>query len=150
MDQQYSTPFIDSTKDMLSTMVGISCEVSDSKFGLPNDAISGTIFFHGECNGQVTLSFPKPTAKKIVAEMLGMDEAEMDDETLRDGVGEMANIVAGNVKAALSGTPYRFLLSLPEIHSGAVSLPAEAEKVENVLRCDLGDFSLLYWLALPS
>lgn len=150
MDRQYSAPFIDSTREMLSTMVGISCEVCDEAFVSPDDALSGTIFFHGESRGQVTLSFPLSTAMKIVSEMLGMAEGEMDEDTLRDGVGEMANIVAGNVKAVLSGTPYKFLLSLPDVQSGAISLPAGVEKVENLLRCDLGEFSLLYWLSLPT
>ena len=148
MEQEYSRPFIESTKEMLSTMVGVSCELGEGAAFLSSETISGTIFFHGESNGQVTLSFPIVTARKIVSEMLGMEENEMDDETLRDGVGEMANIVAGNVKAALSSTQYRFLLSLPEIHSGPGVVPDGIDKGEDCLLTDFGEFPVIYWLAI--
>ena len=149
MDQQYITPFIDSAREMLSTMLGIASEPCEPPL-VTGDSISGTIFFQGESNGQVTLSFSRSTAVHIVSEMVGMDEAEMDGDTLRDGVGEMANIVAGNVKASLASTPYKFLLSLPEIHAGDVALPPNVDKVERGIRCDLGEFSITFWLALAS
>lgn len=146
MDREYSTPFIDSTKEMLSTMVGVLCDERES-FSMSGDLISGTIFFHGESNGQISLVFPLETARTIVSSMLGMDEGEMDEDTLRDGVGEMANIVAGNVKAALSATPYKFLMSLPKIQAGPLALPEGASGNETWMSSSLGDFCLVYWLA---
>ena len=150
MELQYRTPFIDSTIEMFSTMIGASCGLCD-RTNLPlTDIISGTVIFHGDSNGQITLTFPIDTARKIVAEMLGMDESEMDEETLKDGVGEMANIVAGNVKAALASTPYRLLLSLPKIQLGPEELPAGVDKNQDQMESDYGAFYLIYWLTVPS
>ena len=150
MELQYRTPFIDSTTQMFSTMVGAPCEVGDQTDLPQSDTVSGTVAFHGDSSGQITLTFPLDTARKIVAEMLGMDESEMDDDTLKDGVGEMANIVAGNVKAALAATPYRFHLSLPKIELGPAEVPTGVDKNRDRMHSDYGDFYLVYWLALPS
>ena len=147
MEHEYRTPFIDSTVEMVSTMVGASCEMGEPA-PLPGDeTISGTVAFHGETTGQITLSFPIPTARKIVSEMLGMEEEEMDDETLQDGVGEMANIVAGNVKAALAHTSYKLLLSLPKIQLGIEEVPAGIDPSRDRLNCEFGEFFLTYWLS---
>jgi CheY-specific phosphatase CheX len=147
MERKYITPFINGAREMLSTMVGISCELGDGADDRPFDYISGTVFFRGKTEGQLTMAFPAETARRIVSQMLGMEENEMDQETIRDGVGEMANIVAGNVKAALSDSPYHLSLSLPIIRSGLESFPDGADKVDNRLRTELGDFRLMYWMA---
>ena len=146
MEQEYRTPFVDSTKEMLSTMVGASCEMKVSARPPIDNTISGTVSFVGENNGQITLSFPIDTARKVVSEMLGMEEAEMDEETLRDGVGEMANIVAGNVKAALSHTRFKLMLSLPKIQFGPEEVPPGVDPSHDHLCCEFGDFFLTYWL----
>ncbi len=147
MEQEFRTPFIDCTKEMLSTMVGASCEMSNPALPPIDDTISGTVSFFGENNGQITLSFPIDTARKVVSEMLGMEETELDEETLRDGVGEMANIVAGNVKAALSHTRFKLMLSLPQIRLGPEEVPAGVAPSRDYLCCEFGEFSLIYWLA---
>jgi CheY-specific phosphatase CheX len=39
----------------------------------------------------------------------------LDREVIGDTIGELANVVAGQSKTALKGTPYHFLLSIPTV-----------------------------------
>ena len=43
---------------------------------------------------------------------------EISPELLNDGVGEIINMIAGNVKRHLADTPYYFQLSLPTVILG--------------------------------
>ncbi len=148
MDREYSAPFISGTQAMLSTMVGVSCELKTGPDDGPAEFVSGTVFFKGPSPGQLTMVFPQNTARQIVSRMLGMDESETDDETLQDGVGEMANIVAGNVKAALSDSPYHLTLSLPSVRCGLEPFPEGADLQDCRLTTPLGDFHLMFYLSL--
>ncbi len=89
-------------------------------------------------------------AAKLVAEMLGMDDSEIDDEILSDGVGEIANIVAGHAKTKLGGTSFHYVnLAIPSIDLGNGScsrLLAESAGTRS-FRSDVGDFELAVTLA---
>ena len=41
-------------------------------------------------------------ARHIAASLLGMDHSELDDELINDAIGELANVVGGNVKGLLA------------------------------------------------
>jgi chemotaxis protein CheX len=148
MEWKYCLPFVNGTEEMLRAMIGISCLLREAVDEGLNDYICGTVFFCGETEGRLTMAFPKETARRIVSKMLGMEETEMDDETIFDGIGEMANIVAGNAKAALADSPYRFSLSLPTIRLGFESFPKGADKVDSLMHTELGDFRLMFCLSV--
>jgi CheY-specific phosphatase CheX len=81
----------------------------------------------------------------MVAQLLAMDEAEVDDGILGDGVGEMANIVAGMAKSRLSTETQRLQLSLPSVvvstdHDLSIFHTAGAAHLQ--LATDYGEFSL--------
>jgi chemotaxis protein CheX len=150
MTSDYISPFLDGTAQMLSMMAGVECEPQPEGEGL-SSYISGTIKLTGEAMGQVTLSFPRETASQLVAEMLAMDLDELDEETLRDGVGEMANIVAGNAKTRLAEAQLTFLVSLPSIVVGEdhhVTMFKGQKFLSRRIHTELGDFAIYLWLQL--
>ena len=51
--------------------------------------------------------------------MLSTKADKISDDDVRDGVGELANMVSGNAKAALVDTPYHFGLSIPTVVIGS-------------------------------
>ncbi len=147
-------PFVTGIIDMASMMLGVEVEVGEESEDIPEPIVSGLINLDGEdARGQVAMSFPKETAVKMVAAMLGFEEDEVDEEALSDGTGEMVNIVAGYAKGKLSETQYKFQLSLPTIVGGPahnVKLFRGKKTQQARMKTELGDFGLTVWMALEN
>ncbi|MBD3315779.1 MAG: chemotaxis protein CheX [Chitinivibrionales bacterium] len=145
MDVAYVNPFIVAIRDTFNTMMGTALGMGEPLIKsepYPTHDISGVIGLSGEARGSVTLSFPREVALKVVSKLLGVPVEEEGPE-LTDGIGELANIVAGNAKKGL--TQYQMSLSLPNVIVGkdhALSTPADAPTVMVPFQCDLGELSM--------
>jgi CheY-specific phosphatase CheX len=105
---------------VLSTQFGMQAEASHEKAPqLQGYAahLSGTVSITGSrVRGDLSLSMPDPLADKLVARMLG--GAEDDEASLADKVdvaGEICNMLAGQIGAALSRSGYANDLSIPQV-----------------------------------
>ena len=88
--------------------------------------VRAQITLTGEWNGVVRLSCDPGTAERIAATMLSVDDDEhLPVEDVHDAVGEVVNVVGGNVKGALGGETW---LGLPHVtaHAGGQPRPAGA------------------------
>ena len=76
--------------------------------------------------------------------MLADVTTELDEQLIRDCVGEIGNVVSGQAKALLAGTPFAFTFSLPEVVVGANHFqPASGQECLVVaFNSDQGEFSL--------
>jgi CheY-specific phosphatase CheX len=81
------------------------------------DGVFGIISLNGESNGSFMIGFPKTTAQRVVNSLFGL-EAELEPSDVRDGIGEIANILAGDVVARLEDRGFRSSMSLPTIATG--------------------------------
>jgi chemotaxis protein CheX len=91
------------------------------------------------------LRFPERTAAAIAQRVLADTEVELNESLIRDCIGEIANVIAGQAKTLLAGTPYRLTFSLPEVVVGKhlLSHPEwSRECLVIAFRSDLGEFSL--------
>jgi chemotaxis protein CheX len=70
--------------------------------------------------GLVVLDFPEETALGVVKRVLAnhLTEVPPVEELEYDCLGEMVNVVAGQAKAILADTPYRFSFSTPRVVAG--------------------------------
>jgi len=98
-------------------------------------AYAATVTISGEWNGAVTLEFGAGTAESVSARMLGLDDATEAD--VADAIGELVNMVGGNVKSLMPGPS---VLSLPVVSAGRV-----AHSTDTVEVCR----SALRWAGLP-
>jgi chemotaxis protein CheX len=99
---------------------------------MPHDVLSSWVDIVGPWTGSVVLTTGRQTAADLCRALLG-DAAPplLDHDDIADAFGEIANVVGGNVKAALPGPS---ALSLPEVGDGpAVRDPADVVRVD-VLR----------------
>lgn len=83
--------------------------------------IMGSVGFIGEMNGIVYLRFSETFAFAVTALVLGMSVAEVRMEgldTVKDTVGELANMSVGGFKNAFSDLGYPCALTLPAIIRG--------------------------------
>ena len=67
----------------------------------------------------LVLSFPAQTAAALAGRVLAEVAQAPDDDLVRDCMGELANVIAGQAKTLLAETPYQLLLATPSILSGA-------------------------------
>ncbi len=118
MDVSYVNPFITATIQCFKKMVFV--DISPQKPSLKSEPyplydISGVIGLSGDAQGSISLSFPQDVAIKTISSMLGCKITEKSPEFC-DGIGEIANIIAGNAKRDLS--KYNLSISLPNVIIG--------------------------------
>lgn len=145
MDVSVVNPFINATVETFKTMLAMDLETGTPS--LKVDAthtydISGVIGLSGEAQGVISLSFPKMMALKVVSNLLGSDVKIVGPE-LTDGIGELANIVAGYAKQGLS--EYKLSISLPNVVVGQGHRIATQTGVPTIivpLKSNLGEFAM--------
>lgn len=105
------------TEEVWSTFLGHTdpLVIGDAPAFTPEWSASVTI--KGEWNGMVVLNLTAAGARLVTCGMLGMDPEtdEASDADVVDAVGELVNMVGGNVKSLVPGPSQ---LSLPLVATG--------------------------------
>jgi chemotaxis protein CheX len=92
--------------DIWATFMSAKASPTDEPFkpkGKDN-TLAGCVQITGEWQGSVTLYAPKEIGRKVAATMYGLDKTEVEDQQIQDVVGEITNILAGNIKSILPAT----------------------------------------------
>lgn len=148
MNVEYINPFVVSVTEFFNTMLGVNVERTSIGIAAELSATDGfraIIGLSGAICGTVVLVLPMNTGNQLVKRLLCSEEVP-DEDTLRDGVSEAVNIIAGNAKARLPQKDGRSIsLSLPTVISGngvKIECPSDTAVVDIGFKSDLGDFSL--------
>ncbi len=138
---------IESAKEIFSTMLMMEIsEIDENETeALPHtDSISGVIGLAGTHKGVLAVHLPHRVALAITSSFLGMDVEEMNSD-VEDAVGELANMLGGNVKSILSEKGRDINLSMPTTISGRhydYQSNKDAERFSILFRCEPGQFSV--------
>lgn len=103
-EEQVAGYVIDATREVFSTMVMM--EVTDA-YPLKEPvtrfkcSITGMVGFAGIYSGVISIHCPVDLALKVTSNMLGIECGEVNED-LNDAIGEIANMLGGNVKQVLS------------------------------------------------
>lgn len=118
---------VELTRLIWETVLGLAVEGPLGEGGDTLD-VSLSVDISGNWEGTVSLAMPRALARSAAAAMLSVPEDEVPPNELRDAVGELANMIGGNVKGILPG-PNR--LSLPHAPTGedAARAPREAKRL---------------------
>lgn len=81
------------------------------------NGLSGIVGFGGNYSGALVFQCSRELARSLTEQMLG-PEAAADEASLKDAIGEIANVVAGGMKQKLCATENLFDLSIPTIVEG--------------------------------
>ncbi|MBN2798877.1 MAG: chemotaxis protein CheX [Deltaproteobacteria bacterium] len=148
MTQHLIEPFTEGALEMLVTMLGIEGTVVSAD-EVPRAEIAASMPLEGQPGGQLLLGFSHEAATRLVGEMLGMEPDELEEDDLADGIGEMANIIAGFAKTRLSEAGVHFNLALPEILAGdELASHMDGKNVLlGKLQTEYGDFDVAVWFA---
>ena len=107
--------------DVFDTMLSMKMEtVAADQIDLNNGSeLVGTVSFAGRVMGSVNLHVGEEFACAMTAEMLGMETDEIDsDEEVHDVIGEVCNMIGGDLKSRLCDANLACELSIPSITSG--------------------------------
>ena len=105
---------------------GVSPLVPTGEVNQPSE-VHSSVSISGSWTGHVVFASSTAAARRAAAAFLAMDAADVSQEDLSDVLGELANIVGGNIKAML---PSGCLLSLPQV----VLAPESATRYPNADR----------------
>lgn len=73
--------------------------------------------------GAIVLALPDATARALARRVLAEAAVEPDAGMVRDCAGEIVNVICGQAKTLLAGTPYHFDLGTPHV-AGPASFEA--------------------------
>ena len=98
--------------DIWSTFLNMKVSPTETPFKPKGNGntLAGCVQITGEWQGSVTLYAPKELGKKVAATMYGLDETDADNKQIQDVIGEITNVLAGNIKLIL---PAPCSISLP-------------------------------------
>ena len=123
-----------STEEIFSTMIFMDLSASEPMtegHENLNCHVSSMIGMSGDITSMLGVHCPGNVGKALTSEMLGMDVEEIDTD-VKDTLGEIANMVAGGLKAAFAAENINLELSIPTTIAGksyTVASPTESNKV---------------------
>lgn len=100
------------------TTLGLATHRLDPKHAaLPAEAetLDGIINITGGWQATVALQVPKALAARIASVMFRLHDVQPTTEDMQDAIGELTNMLGGNIKALLAGDCH---LSLPAVVEG--------------------------------
>jgi chemotaxis protein CheX len=108
----------DSAIEFFGTYCGMQpCERADQPMEASGPGIMGVISFFGDPVWSVSLVMPEKTAVTAAKAFAGFDIA-FDSPDMGDIVGEMANVMAGDIVARLDARGIAAQMSLPTVARG--------------------------------
>jgi len=96
-------------------MMELPIEPSEVTWSPDHDHLTATVCVDGSWNGGVSLDCSSSYACKLASQFLAMDPPDTVNDDVRDALGELANMIGGNVKAAM-GAGLR--ISVPMVVDG--------------------------------
>ena len=85
------------------TMVRLEVSESDQPWIPDGDRLTATIHLAGDWKGALALECGCKQACAFAARFLSMEKPEAVNDVVRDVLGELANMIGGNLKCVLAG-----------------------------------------------
>ena len=150
---EHAQHIIESTQEIFSSMIMLDVtpgEPYKRNNSMLTDSISGIIGLAGNIKGLLAIHLPTQVALAVTTAFLGMDVEEIDDD-VRDAIGELANMLGGNLKSAIDPKGSEIQLSMPSCVSGEeYSIDCIADADEISVPFDLDGTTFLVELQIAS
>jgi chemotaxis protein CheX len=115
---------------VFATMMNLEVKEAAQSWAASADRLTASVHLTGEWNGVVMMECDARQACHFAGRFLSLEPPQSVDETVRDVLGELANIIGGNVKCVL--TP-GIRLSMPAVIDGEFRLRVCGAKVQERL-----------------
>jgi CheY-specific phosphatase CheX len=141
-------PFIAATRAALGEMAGVELVVQavyhKTIHQVLGDIAAVIRLTSATGESSLVLSFPHRTAAALARRILVQVTQAVEEDLIRDCVGEVGNVVAGQAKALLAERPFHFGFCLPQavVDAAGFQAPAGQDCLVVIFNCDEGEFAL--------
>lgn len=113
----YARSMDEAVHEVFSLMMGLSCEAIDHSPVDEAGTISAVIGLAGAMSGTCVLRSGERVATRMAAALTGIEILSLDD-TVKDAIGEICNMIAGAWKGKLPALASACMLSTPTVVTG--------------------------------
>lgn len=103
------------TVSVFQTMLQLEVTPAETAGAPAPDGLTAAVYFAGAWKGAVLLECTQPQAFEFTHRLMSIDPPESINDDVRDALGELANMLAGNLKSVL---PHGIGLSMPSVVEG--------------------------------
>jgi chemotaxis protein CheX len=112
------------TESVWHSMLGMPIAASDAQSdAIAREVLTACVHITGTWNGVVTLGCSPAFAQRAAGAMFDCAPESASHEEVHDALGELANMVGGNLKGLLPGSCQ---LSLPAVAAGELAWPGSS------------------------
>jgi chemotaxis protein CheX len=123
-------------RDVWSSLLGLEITVAQAPDACPEEVVTAVVTVSGDAHGVVGVQTSGAGARAMAAAMFMMGADEVGEAEVADALGELTNVVGGNVKGLLPGSNR---LSLPTVLDAGAEDPRDLTQpplAEVFLTCD--------------
>jgi len=127
-------------ESVVGTMMGLEVNESGTPWFSSSDRLTATVHLTGQWNGAIVLECNQLQARRFASRFLSIDPCDIADDVVRDVLGELANMIGGNLKCVLMRG---MRLSMPSVVDGSdYYMPICGSEIRERLafRCARNDF----------
>lgn len=125
---------------VFETMMGLDVGEVGTLWFPGTGRLTAAVHLQGDWTGAVLFECTQAQACQFAGRFLSMDPPESVDDVVRDVLGELANMIGGNLKCVLSP---KIRLSMPSVVDGSdysLRICRVVEKTQIAFRSDQGPF----------
>ncbi len=129
-------------QDVFGTMLSLEATESSETWRPDGDRLTATIHLAGEWRGALAIECHYRQARAFAARFLSLSQPEIADDVAGDVLGELLNMIGGNLKCVLAGG---LKLSLPSVVDGddhSLRVCRAGVKERLVFNCVDGSFAV--------
>jgi chemotaxis protein CheX len=106
-----------SVEEVFLMMLGVNCQRFPGPVKIEPESVTAVVGFGGLLSGACVFRTGGSSAMKIAERMTGMEFEDIDD-TVKDGIGEICNMLAGAWKGKVPNLAANCGLSVPAVITG--------------------------------
>jgi chemotaxis protein CheX len=127
-------------ESVFETMLNLQATENGAPWSADENRVTASVHLSGDWNGAVLIECDRGQACRFAGRFLSMDPPESLDDDSRDVLGELANMIGGNLKSIL--TP-GIRLSMPSVVDGSsfhMRVCGGAVTLRLTFQCEEGTF----------
>jgi chemotaxis protein CheX len=133
-----------SVEEVFRLMLGVNCLRVPGPIPQEQESVTAVVGFGGVLSGACVFRSGGSAAMRIAAHLTGMEFSEVDD-TVKDGIGELCNMLAGAWKGKVPELAANCGLSVPAVITGRdyhLHVQAPEFKLNHTYRFDDASFEV--------
>lgn len=130
--------------EVFHLMLGVTCRRDPTPWAEEAESVTAVVGFGGLLSGACVVRSSASAARKIAALMTGTEFATIDD-TVKDAIGEICNMLAGSWKGKVPDLAANCGLSVPAVITGCdynLHVQAPEFQLHHTYRCEGASFSV--------